>query len=420
MSRLLYSTLLIILSPLIFVYLYGIRGKKNKGYRHHFLERFGFCNALLPKQAVIFHCASVGEVLAATPLIKAFAANYPTERIIVTCNTPTGREQIHNNLGKTVSICYLPIDFYYATRRFIKSLQPKQLIVLETELWPNLFAHARNSGCAVQVVNARLSEKSFQGYQKVAPLTQCIMANIDTLASHNQQDAERFVALGLSPSKVSVTGSIKFDIQVSDNERSDAEQLSTLFNNRLVWVAGSTHPNEHEQILAAHQQLLALHPNSLLVIAPRHPEQFSKVADLLDVSKLSYSRRSQSFCPQSQVLLADTLGELKMLFGCAHVAYIGGSLIERGGHNPLEAAAFSIPILTGPHTYNFAHIYPELIALGGAKVVHSSNELAQQVTQLFNDQGHRQELGHNAYTCLARNQGAIDKTMALISHSLHR
>ncbi|MBD1581557.1 lipid IV(A) 3-deoxy-D-manno-octulosonic acid transferase [Pseudoalteromonas sp. S16_S37] len=420
MARLLYSLLLALLSPFIFIYLYGIRGKKNAGYRQHFLERLGFYNKQLAQHAVVFHCASVGEVLAATPLIKAFQKTYPNEHLIVTCNTPTGRAQIKQSLGSEITLCYLPIDFYYATARFINRLQPKLLLILETELWPNLFAHAKERGCIVQVLNARLSEKSFRGYKKVAPLSKFIMQNIDVLASHNLQDAERFIALGLAPNKITVTGSIKFDIQLSDTEKAAANELKTLFAKRPVWVAGSTHPGEHEQVFSAHQKVLAVHPNALLIIAPRHPEQFAKVDELLTCSSLSHSCRSKSFDNKCQVLLADTLGELKMLFGSADVAYIGGSLIERGGHNPLEAAAFSVPILTGPHTYNFAHVYPELLALKGALVVNNSDELAASIIELFSDATKRAALGMNALDCLTRNQGAIDKTLTLISHHLQR
>ncbi|WP_338324789.1 3-deoxy-D-manno-octulosonic acid transferase [Pseudoalteromonas phenolica] len=194
--------------------------------------------------------------------------------------------------------------------------------------------------------------------------------------------------------------------------------LKKCFNRSKVWVAGSTHPGEHEQVLAAHQQVLATHPDALLIIAPRHPEQFIKVAELLKESNLSFSKRSGEFNPNSQVLLADTLGELKYLFGSANIAYIGGSLIERGGHNPLEAAAFSVGTLTGPHVYNFAHIYPDLAAHQGCITVHSSNELTEQINRLFSSPSDCAELGANALACLQKNQGAIAKTVNLISTHL--
>ncbi|MCF6435869.1 lipid IV(A) 3-deoxy-D-manno-octulosonic acid transferase [Pseudoalteromonas sp. MMG022] len=420
MTRLLYSLTLALLSPLILLYLYVVRGKKNTGYKQHFAERLGIYDTQrVVKQPVVFHCASVGEVLAATPLIKRFIQTHPSESVMVTCNTPTGRAQISQSIGHDIAICYLPIDFYFASKRFIKRFQPKLLVVLETELWPNVFTHAKQANCSVCVINARLSEKSFRGYQKFPNISRWIMASIDALASHNEQDAQRFIALGLTEEKVTVTGSIKFDIQPNDADIKAAKQLKAEFSGRPIWVAGSTHPNEHEHVLAAHKQVLQSHPDALLIIAPRHPEQFDKVAALLASSGLTYCRRSQTFDRQSQVLLADTLGELKMLFGCADIAYIGGSLIARGGHNPLEAAAFAVPVLSGPHTYNFAHIYPELLTLKGATTVASQEQLAQRVCALLTDESQRQKQGQLALQCLKQNQGAVEKTLDLLNRQLN-
>lgn len=414
MARILYSAFLYLLSPLIVFYLYVIRGKKNPAYRQFFKERFALGLKELPSNAVVFHCASVGEVLAATPLIKAFMTSQPSQAVIVTCNTPTGRAQIAASL-KDVPYCYLPFDFFCASRRFIKRLNPKQLVILETELWPNLFATAKSNGVPVSVVNARLSEKSFKGYKKVLPLASNIMSNIQVLASHNEEDAQRFIALGLNKEKVSVTGSIKFDIQVDEEAKATVDEFKSTFKRDKIWVAGSTHPGEHEQVLAAHQTLLKQHPDALLIIAPRHPEQFDKVAALLEQQNFKFCRRSTNYDPDCQVLLADTLGELKYLFGSANVAYIGGSLIERGGHNPLEAAAFSVGTITGPHIYNFAHIYPDLNAHKGCITVHSSTELAEQVSSLFANPQAANKLGQSAFTCLQKNQGAIAKTVSLIN-----
>jgi len=419
MARFLYSLILYALSPLIVFYLYVLRGKKNAGYRDFFVERFAFGLKKLPKNAVVFHCASVGEVLAAAALIRAFQTKNPNQAIVVTCNTPTGREQIKNSLPN-IAHCYLPIDFWRASKRFINTLNPIQLVVLETELWPNLFASAHANNVIVNVVNARLSEKSLRGYQRILPLAHNIMSHITSLASHNEEDGKRFLQLGLSKKKVTVTGSIKFDIQVDEEATAKVYKFKSHFNRKKIWVAGSTHPNEHEQVLAAHQQVLKMHPEALLIIAPRHPEQFTKVAEIITASNFTFSMRSGEFNPNSQVLLADTLGELKYLFGCADIAFIGGSLIERGGHNPLEAAAFSVGTLTGPHVYNFAHIYPDLAAHQGCITVHSSDELAEQVNRLFSSPSDCAELGAHALACLQKNQGAISKTVALISKNLYQ
>ncbi|WP_440055368.1 lipid IV(A) 3-deoxy-D-manno-octulosonic acid transferase [Pseudoalteromonas sp. T1lg65] len=422
MARIFYSLLLLLLLPFICLYLFAIRGGKNQGYRTNFAERLGFGLSRLPKRALVVHCASVGEVLAAAPLIKAMLATFSNTPIVVTCNTPTGRTEVEkvfsSLLNKRIFCSYLPLDLGFATRRFIAELKPKALVVLETELWPNLF-HFAAQMCPTIVVNARLSEKSFLGYQKHAWITQPLMKNISALACHNEKDGERFVALGLAPNKLTITGSIKFDISLSDDEYTKAQDLRLQIGRRPIWLAGSTHPTEYQQLLAAHKQLLITHPETLLIIAPRHPEQFENVASYLAEQQISFIRKSDNRPLQSeQVLLGDTLGELKWLFGCADIAFIGGSLIKRGGHNPLEAAAHGIAIITGPHTYNFAHIYPELLDAHGAQVVDSSGELAEALAELFDNSTLRQQMGINAKQVLSRNQGAVNKTLNVIEQQL--
>ena len=422
MARFFYSLILYLLSPVITVYLYVLRGKKNPGYRAHFAERFGFISTPNPpniKPTIMIHCASVGEVLAATPLIKELQNQQPDYWITLTCNTPTGREQIHANFKDSVRCVYLPLDFPCATARFLKKLQPSLLCILETELWPNLLAQSKQRNIPVIVLNARLSAKSQQGYQKVAPLTRTLMNSISALASHNQADATRFIELGLKPEKVQVTGSIKFDIKPSAEQLLKVASLKTQYNNqRFIWVAGSTHPTEHELILTAHQRLLEVAPDALLVIAPRHPEQFDKVAALLANSTLSFSRRSLNNYQNEQVLLGDTLGELQCLYGMANISYIGGSLVERGGHNPLESAAFSVGVLSGPYTYNFNHVYPELTALGGCIQINDVTSLVEQLLKLYQQPELCQQLGLQAAHCVANNQGAIAKTIHIINDYL--
>ena len=415
MARFLYSLTLAILSPVIVCYLFFIRAKNNHAYRTHFSERFAFKIKHLAKNAFIFHCASVGEVSAASPLIRAYRKRHPNEAVIITCNTPTGREYALQLFNGEIEVCYLPFDFFFTAKRFINTLRPKALAILETELWPNLFAHSQKAQCPVFVLNARLSDKSFKGYQRFASLTKNIMQNITMLASHDNEDAKRFLMLGLDSKKISVTGSIKFDISISENEREEINTLKKQFDNRLVWIAGSTHPSEHEQVLLAHKKILSVHPSALLIIAPRHPEQFEEVAHLISEHHFTYSRRTGAFIPEHQVLLADTLGELKLLYGTASIAFVGGSLINRGGHNPLEAAALSVGVITGPNTYNFNHIYPQLIANNGAIVVNDAEQLAEKIISLFNNPQHLEELGDNAFTCLQNSQGAINKTLTLLN-----
>ncbi|KAF7774455.1 3-deoxy-D-manno-octulosonic-acid transferase [Pseudoalteromonas citrea] len=418
MTRFFYSCLLYILSPLIVIYLYFIRGKKNPDYRQNFSERFALSQNHLPKNAVIFHCASVGEVLAAVPLITAYQKKHQNKKIIVTCNTPTGRQQVIDSFKGHIPVCYLPFDFWDCANRFIKLLKPQQLIILETELWLNMMTTAKRAHCSTIIINARLSRKSLRGYQRVPRLAKAIMDSIDYVASHNHEDVERFISLGLHADRITATGSIKFDINIDTATRKQAEQLKSEFNHRPVWIAGSSHPKEHEKLLYAHQQLLKVCPEALLIIAPRHPEQFDVVANLLTQQAFTFTKRSENSPCTKQVLLANTLGELKMLYGAADIAYIGGSLIDRGGHNPLEAAAFNIGVVTGPSTYNFAHIYPDLFLQQGAICVENKTELASRLISLLDDPHQLKELGSNARRCLDQNQGAIEKSLQILEHNL--
>nr|WP_283247844.1 lipid IV(A) 3-deoxy-D-manno-octulosonic acid transferase [Pseudoalteromonas sp. BDTF-M6] len=419
-ARFLYSLILLILMPLACFYLYVLRGRKNPGYRQHFGERFGFTDA---GGDIILHCASVGEVLATAPLIKALLKDTDHYRLVISTNTPTGREQINQLFSKEikaerVQVCYLPFDLPLAQRRFIRRTRAKMLAIIETELWPNLLQQAQKAGLATLVINARLSEKSAQGYARVAPLTRAILHDIDLLACHHQDDGQRFVQLGLAPHKLNVTGSIKFDISVNDAQRSQAQALKSRLGERPIWIAGSTHPGEPELLIAAHNKVRETQPDAVLIIAPRHPEQFDKVAQLLSEQNISFSRRSERAHQGEAILLADTLGELTMLYGAADVAFIGGSLIERGGHNPLEACAHGIPVLSGQHTFNFDHVYPALIDEGGALWVDDHN-LVDTLNSLFSEPQKCAEMGASGLKVVQQNQGAINKTLALIEEQIN-
>jgi 3-deoxy-D-manno-octulosonic-acid transferase len=418
MTRFLYSCLLYVLSPLIVIYLYFVRGKKAPEYQQNFTERFALSLTQLPKNAVIFHCASVGEVLAAIPLILEYQARHKNDPIIITCNTPTGRRQIKDRFKGLIHTCYLPFDLWDCANRFIRTLSPKLFITLETELWLNIMAAAKKAKCPTLVINARLSEKSLLGYQKVPYLAKAIMNNIDHIASTSAEDAKRFITLGLPNDKITITGSIKFDIQLDETAQQKAKKLKLDFKARPVWIAGSSHPKEHEKLFYAHKKLLEVFPEALFIIAPRHPEQFEPVANLLKQAELTFTRRSEQVASTKQVLLADTLGELKMLYGCADIAYIGGSLINRGGHNPLEAAVFNIGIITGPSIYNFAHIYPALFSHQGAICVKDQDELASLLVKLLHDPKQLKTLGSNARHCLNNNQGALEKSLQILEHHL--
>ncbi len=406
--------------PLVWLYLYVLRGRKNPGYRAHFKERFGFTQA---KGDIILHCASVGEVLATAPLIRALLNDKSHYALVISTNTPTGREQINQLFAKEIAaqrvhVTYLPFDLPLSQRRFIRRTQAKLLAIIETELWPNLLHRAKSAGLSTFVINARLSEKSAQGYARVAPLTRAILNDIDLLACHHQDDGERFVALGLAPEKLTITGSIKFDISVNEMQREQALTEKQCLGDRPVWIAGSTHPGEPELLIAAHNKVRETMPDAVLIIAPRHPEQFDKVAQLLDEQGVTFSRRSQGAHQGEAVLLADTLGELTMLYGAADVAFIGGSLITRGGHNPLEACAHGVAVLSGKHTFNFDHVYPALIEQGGARFVDEQTLTTELLDLLQNTQA-RTRMGQHGLEVVRQNQGAIARTITLIKATLN-
>ena len=417
MARIVYSLILYILSPLIFAHLWH-RGKKNAGYRQRLAERLGFYNQTSQQETIVFHCASLGEVIAATPLIKRYMERHPFLQVVITCNTPTGSEQIKHTFSDTVNHVYLPLDFPFAVKRFYRHFNPKLVVILETELWPNLIHYATKQHCKVLLLNARLSEKSAQGYQKVASFTQHIFKDIGYVAAHSQQDAERFIKLGVEPEKISVTGSIKFDIQLNEQTKQHAIDLKNTFKSHpFIWVAGSTHEGEDEIILRAHQALLAQQPHALLILVPRHPERFDRVAQLIADNNLTYLRRSQtsSFAEvKSQVVLGDTMGELQTLYGCADVAFIGGSLIPRGGHNPLEAAAFRCAIISGQHTFNFQQVYQGLYDHQACLQCENQTDLSEHLIQLNTQPERQQQLGHAAHQFVLANQGALSHSLDLI------
>jgi 3-deoxy-D-manno-octulosonic-acid transferase len=356
--------------------------------------------------------------MAAKELIKQLKTQFS---LTITCNTPTGSQEIKKLFGESVQHLYLPLDLPGNIKRFLTALKPTGILILETELWPNLIIQADKHAIPVCVINARLSEKSLKGYQKISPLSRQIMTHIRLLAAHTNDDAERFLALGLAKHKKAVTGSLKFDIALDNSHDKNIAQLSAqLAHYDFIWVAGSTHPGEHEQIIAAHQALLKTIPNALLIIAPRHPEQFNNVADYLTKKTLPFSRRSKEQHTDQKVLLADTLGEMLTLFGSAHTGFIGGSLIERGGHNPLEAAAFKLPVITGPSYTNFQQIYTQLIKDKGCYCIKNSNELTEKLIELAKCSNLRGQIGNNAYAILAANRGAVARTIDLIKNEVPR
>ncbi|MGF1889955.1 lipid IV(A) 3-deoxy-D-manno-octulosonic acid transferase [Vibrio campbellii] len=413
--RIIYTLLLALASPILLFGLYKSKTNKPK-FGKRWKEHFGFTPKLeAPEQPIWIHAVSVGESIAAIPLIKALKEQKPEQPILVTTTTSTGAEQIAK-LGGLVEHRYMPIDFAFAVKGFLKAIQPKQMLIIETELWPNTLNVVHNAEVPITVVNARLSEKSCKNYAKVQPLFNLLVPCLDKVLCQSESDAERFERLGISKERLEVTGSIKFDIQISQDVREKAKALrAELGHNRPVWIAASTHKGEDEQVLEAHKQILKSHPNALLVLVPRHPERFGNVFELCQKLGFKTARRtSQAKVTESiQVYLGDTMGEMLTLIGAADVCFMGGSLAgdKVGGHNVLEPAALGVPVITGPSYYNFKEIVEMMQVNHLIYNVNNADQLAQSITGLFENSSLRKTLQNDMTQLYDINSGTIAKTL---------
>lgn len=415
--RLLYTFLLYLALPFLFIRLW-FKSRRLPAYKERWGERLGFYPIKL-KKCLWVHAVSMGETLAAIPLIKALKTRYPGTPILVTTMTPTGAEQVKKAFGESVAHVYLPYDFPSAVNRFLQAMQPQVGIIMETELWPNLLFACRKKQIPICVLNGRLSEKSAQGYQRIAPLTRKMLQQIDFIAAHGQEDATRFIALGAPKDQVVVTGNIKFDLVLPDDLPTKSADLRVFLGlNRFIWIAASTHEGEEEIILAAHKKLRATLPQALLILVPRHPDRFNAVAALCTQSFPSaVARRShhETCEAETAVYLGDTMGELLLLYAAADVAFVGGSLIPRGGHNMLEPAALSKSIVTGPHLYNFAEISRLLRSANALAEVSDAETLKSALIMFAQDQSVRDDMGKRALAVVLANRGALNKQLEIVN-----
>ncbi|WP_193016667.1 lipid IV(A) 3-deoxy-D-manno-octulosonic acid transferase [Proteus sp. FME41] len=413
----LYQVLLYLIQPLIWLRLL-LRSRKAPAYRKRWAERYGFCKGKVVPQGILLHSVSVGETLAAVPLVRALRHHYPDLPITVTTMTPTGSERVRSAFGDDVYHVYLPYDLPGSVNRFLKTVDPKLVIIMETELWPNLISKLHQRKIPLIIANARLSERSAAGYQKLGNFVKTMLQKITLIAAQNQEDGERFIELGLKRSHLHVTGSLKFDISVTPELAARAVALRRQWAaHRPVWIATSTHEGEESIVLETHKKLLVPFPQLLLILVPRHPERFPKAEQLTREAGLKYTLRSTDTVPdaQTQVVIGDTMGELMLLYGIADLAFVGGSLVERGGHNPLEAAAHAIPVIMGPHTFNFKNICAKLDQAEGLITVTDSESMATAIASLLNDEDYRRYYGRHAVEVLHENQGALVRLLSLLS-----
>ncbi|HHF3008535.1 TPA: lipid IV(A) 3-deoxy-D-manno-octulosonic acid transferase [Vibrio diabolicus] len=416
--RIVYTLLLALASPLLLFGLYKSKPNKPK-FGSRWKEHFGVTPKLKSNDKPIWiHAVSVGESIAATPLIKALKEQNPEQSILVTTTTSTGAEQIAK-LGDLVEHRYMPIDFGFAIKGFLKAVQPKQMLIIETELWPNTLHNVHKAGIPITVVNARLSEKSCCNYTKVQPLFNVMLPCLAQILCQTESDANRFERLGVDKDKLAVTGSIKFDIQISEQVKQQGQQLrAQLGNDRPIWIAASTHKGEDEQVLDAHKQVLKSHPNALLVLVPRHPERFDDVFTLCQQQGFSTVRRTSMHAVETntQVYLGDTMGEMLTLMGAADICFMGGSLVgdKVGGHNVLEPAALGVPVITGPSYYNFQDLVAKMLHKKVIKLIESPNEMSLKVEAMFQDALAKSVVQENLLNFVKDNVGALTKTIRCI------
>ncbi len=418
--RILYTLLLFLISPFFLYGLYKSKANKPK-FGKRWIEHFGVTPKLEDANCtpLWLHTVSVGEVIAAVPLIKALKQQYPEKTIVVTTTTSTGAAEVAK-LGNLVEHRYMPLDFSWAVRRFIKTINPTALLIMETELWPNTLHSVHQYDIPISIINARLSERSYLGYKKFQFIFNLLAKNIDQLLCQTEADAQRFRLLGVDKEKIAITGSIKFDISISDEIKTAGEHLrSELGINRPIWIAASTHQGEDELILKAHKKLLKTLPDALLILVPRHPERFSSVSTLsLDKGFTTVNRSSkQRVTEATSVYMADTMGEMLILIGAADICFMGGSLLGKkvGGHNLLEPAALAKPCLTGPSFYNFQLITEQLIESNGCIVCPTENEIAENLLKLFADKTRMREMGKSALAVVDKNRGALIRTLQQLS-----
>jgi 3-deoxy-D-manno-octulosonic-acid transferase len=370
------------------------------------------------RNSIWIHAVSLGEVQAAVPLIQALQSRFPRQSILVTTMTPTGSQRLREVFGDKVQHVYLPYDLPDAIARFLARVQPCLLILLETELWPNWLSACQRRAIPVILANARLSAPSAAGYRWIGGLMREMLGGVSVIAAQTEEDAGRFLALGAAPSQVQVTGSIKFDSPLPANLAEQVERLRQLWGrDRLVWIAASTHEGEEEQVLEAFAVVKPLFNNLLLVLVPRHPERFKRVAALCQQRGYVVVRRSEggACAVETDIYLGDTMGELPLLYAAGEVAFVGGSLVPIGGHNLMEPAAVGVPIIVGTYLFECAEISRRLLEAGAAQQVSNSVELARVLKVYLGDAGLREQTGVKGRLFVQQNRGALGRLVSVVS-----
>jgi 3-deoxy-D-manno-octulosonic-acid transferase len=418
--RILYTLLLYLLAPVALLRL-AWRGLRAPVYWRRWPERFGAIEPTVGERVIWVHAVSVGEVQAAEPVIRVLLERYPQYSILVTTVTSTGSARVTALFDAEVAHVYAPYDLSGAVVRFLDRVQPQLAVVMETELWPNLFYYCRKRDIPLLMINARLSEKSTAGYRRFPGLVGETLEAVTEIVAQGALDAQRFELIGADPGKITVAGNLKFEQRIPHSLIEKAEVLRRDWGtSRPVWIAASTHEGEDELVLDVFRQVREKVRDCLLVLVPRHPERFGAVAELCRKRGYPTVLRSQRTpcSDETAVFIGDSMGELPLFYAAADVAFVGGSLVHTGGHNLLEPAALGIPVVTGPNVFNFTEICDLLVAVEACRKVQSTAELGETVTRWLLDANERHLIGENGRQAVEQNRGALDAVLAIIEKYL--
>jgi len=413
----LYTFFITLLTPLILLRLYW-KGIKLKAYRQRWQERLAIYNKQHPKQGIWFHAVSVGEAEAVFPLVKRIQNEHPKTPILITTTTPSGSARVLSVLNDTVTHVYLPYDIPYIVRHFFSHFEPKMAIIMEKEVWPNLFSSCHQRNIPLFVINARLSANSAKNYKKIPHLIVPTLNKVTNIFAQTEEDMQHFIDIGVTKNKISVLGNLKFDISISKKLITEGSQLhKSLFQQRFVWIAASTHKGEEAILLKCYQKLKQEIPELLLILVPRHPDRFTEVKALAEGKKFNIIMRSSNeVCTKkTDIYIADTLGELKMLYAAADISFVCGSLMPIGGHNILESLAAGTPTLFGPHMLNFKEISQNVLTQQASIQCHTENDLISEIKRLYLNKGDRALLIKNGHEFLRQNIGATEKTLNILN-----
>jgi 3-deoxy-D-manno-octulosonic-acid transferase len=414
--RLLYIVIAYLLAPVV-LGAQALRGFRDRSHWEGFSQRFGLGDEVRGARSIWVHAVSVGEVQASAPLVNALLAKFPDVPLVVTTGTATGRSRERAIFKDRVDVRYVPIDLPGSVRRFFARVKPRLAVILETEIWPNLYHRCGELGVPLVMASARISPRSVHRYRRLVGLFRQALSHGIFIAAQSEQDAERFRSIGASSDRTHVVGNIKFDFRLPQNIDLQGATLRRLLGvDRPVWVAGSTHAGEEDVLLAAHRLVRARFAQALLVLVPRHPPRFEEVADWLKVRGVNFVTRSSASGTngETEVFLVNTLGELLSFYAAGDVAFVGGTLVPIGGHNLLEPAALGLPVLAGPNNFNSADIARLLAERGVVRIVHDAQGLATAISELLADPAARIRMGAGGRQAIEANRGAVDRLMAFL------